>query len=73
MNTPNTYFKKLTGQARRRVEAAEYEFHARSFGEELARINFLPEHERLHSISEMINLAARNDVELNEPPMGVKR
>ena len=73
MNTKIEPPKSLTSEAMRRVEAAECEFHVRAFGEELARVNFLPEHERRRYVSDMIDHAAGNAVRLSDPPTGVKR
>jgi hypothetical protein len=48
-----------------------HEFHIRAFGEELARINFLPEKRRKAAIAEMIDHARRKGVKLTRPALGV--
>lgn len=73
MNAETKPFKSLPCEALQRVEAAEFEFHVRAFGEELARVHFLPEPERRRYVNDIIDHAAANDVHLSEPPMGVKR
>ena len=52
----------------RKIERA---FHIRAFGEELARINFLPEKRRNAAIAEMIDHARRKGVKLTRPALGV--
>ncbi len=47
------------------------DFHVRAFGEELARINFLPEKERKAAVAEMIDHARRKGVKLGRPALGV--
>lgn len=47
------------------------DFHVRAFGEELARINFLPEKKRKAAVAEMIDHARRKGVKLTRPALGV--
>jgi len=47
------------------------EFHVRAFGEELARINFLPEKRRKQAVAEMIDYARSKGVDLSRPALGV--
>jgi len=47
------------------------EFHVRAFGEEMARINFLPERQRKQAVAEMIDHARRKGVKLTRPALGV--
>ena len=47
------------------------DFHVRAFGEELARINFLPEKQRKQAVAEMIDHARRKGVKLTRPALGV--
>ena len=46
------------------------EFHVRAFGEELARINFLPEKRRKAAVAEMIDYARSKGVKLGRPALG---
>jgi hypothetical protein len=48
----------------------EREFHVRAFGEELARINFLPEKRRKAAVAEMIDHARAKGVKLGRPARG---
>lgn len=48
----------------------ERDFHVRAFGEEIARINFLPEKRRKQAVAEMIDHAASKGVKLSRPPRG---
>jgi ribosomal protein S12 methylthiotransferase accessory factor YcaO len=61
----------LTPAARRRWRKIERDFHVRAFGEELARINFLPEKRRKAAVAEMIDHARRKGVKLTRPALGV--
>ena len=61
----------LTPAQRRRMKKVIYDFHVRAFGEEMARINFLPEAERKREIGEMIDHARRKGVNLTRPARGV--
>lgn len=47
------------------------DFHVRAFGEELARINFLPEKRRKQAVAEMIDHARSKGVKLGRPALGV--
>jgi hypothetical protein len=47
------------------------DFHVRAFGEELARINFLPEKRRKAAVAAMIDHARRKGVKLIPPALGV--
>lgn len=55
----------------RKLRKIEREFHVRAFGEELARINFLPEKKRKAAVAEMIDHARRKGVKLTRPALGV--
>ena len=37
----------LTPEVQARLHEIEYDFHVRAFGEEMARVNFLPPEERM--------------------------
>ena len=60
-----------TPAQKRRLRKIEREFHVRAFGEEMARINFLPEAERKRELGEMIDHARRKGVNLSRPALGV--
>ena len=47
------------------------EYHARAFGDELARINFLPEKRRKQAVAEMIDYARSKGGDLSRPALGV--
>jgi len=63
--------KPLTPSQHRRLRKTMWEFHVRAFGEELARINFLPEKKRKAAVAEMIDHARRKGVKLTRPALGV--
>ncbi len=50
-----------TPAQKRWLRKIERGFHVRAFGEEMARINFLPEKRRKQAVAEMIDHARRND------------
>ena len=56
---------------RRKLRQAIYQFHVRSFGEEMARVNFLPPAQRRRYIAEMVDHATRKGVKFNKPALGV--
>lgn len=60
----------LTAAQRRRLRRIMRDFHVRAFGEELARINFLPEKERKQVVAEMIDYARSKGVNLGRPARG---
>ncbi len=60
-----------TPAQKRRLRKIERDFHVRAFGEELARINFLPEKKRKAAVAEMIDHARRKGVKLTRPALGV--
>ena len=62
---------KPDASALRRLRKLERDFHIRAFGEELARINFLPEKRRKQAVAEMIDHARSKGVKLTRPALGV--
>lgn len=56
---------------RRKLRRAVYDFHVRSFGEELARVNFQSSAKRRRYISEMVDHALRKGVKFEKPALGV--
>lgn len=61
----------ITPAQRRRLLKIMRDFHVRAFGEELARINFLPEKQRKQAVADMIDHARRKGVKLTRPALGV--
>ena len=61
----------ITPAQRRRLLKIMRDFHVRAFGEELARINFLPEKQRKQAVAEMIDHARRKGAKLTRPALGV--
>ena len=68
---PESKLVKQRPAQKRRLRKAEREFHVRAFGEEMARINFLPEKKRKAAVAEMIDHARRKGVKLGRPALGV--
>ncbi len=52
----------LTPEVQEFIRQVEYDFHVREFGEEMARVNFLPKEERTAYLYDIIDHAARNGV-----------
>ena len=63
----------LTPEVQARLREIEYDFHVRAFGEEMARVNFLPPEERMRYIYDMINHAVSKGVKFDKPALGVTR
>lgn len=61
----------MTPAQQRRLRRIMRDFHIRAFGEELARINFLPEKRRKQAVAEMIDHARSKGVKLTRPALGV--
>ena len=53
------------------MRQAIYDFHVRAFGEEMARVNFLPLAERRRYVAEMVDHAVRKGVKFDKPALGV--
>ena len=64
-------FGQITPAQRRALRKAEYDFHVRAFGEEMARVHFLPEKRRREYLADMIDHARRHGVNLSRPALGV--
>jgi len=60
----------LSESQKKRMRKVMRDFHLRAFGEELARINFLPEKRRKQAVAEMIDHARAKGVNLSRPPRG---
>jgi hypothetical protein len=63
--------KRWPPAVRRKMRQAVYEFHVRAFGEELARVNFLPAAERRRYVGEMVDHALSKGVKFDKPALGV--
>lgn len=63
----------LTPEALARLKELEYDFHVRAFGEEMARVNFLPLEERKRYVHDMIDKARSKGVSFEKPCTGVTR
>jgi len=60
----------LSESQKKRMRKVMRDFHIRAFGEELARINFLPEKRRKQAVAEMIDHARAKGVNLSRTPRG---
>ena len=56
---------------RKKIRQAVYAFHVRAFGEELARVNFLPVSKRRQYVGEMVDHALSKGVKFEKPALGV--
>ncbi len=61
----------LTSSAQRFIRRVAYDFHVRAFGEEMARVNFLPLDERKAYIREMNDHARAKGVKFEKAARGV--
>lgn len=71
MNASKTKPGWLTPKVLRHLKRVEYGFHVRAFGEEMARVNFLPLAERRRYVAEMVDHAVRKGVKFDKPALGV--
>ena len=62
---------EVTPELKAELKRIEYEYHVRAFGEEMARVNFLPEKERMEYLYDMIDHAVANGVKFDRPARGV--
>ena len=63
--------KAWTPGVHRKVRQAIYDFHVRAFGEEMARVNFLPLAKRRRYVADMVDHAVRKGVKFDKPALGV--
>jgi len=70
-DSPSAPIVTLTAKQRRNLTKIMRDYHVRAFGEELARINFLPEPLRKQAVAEMIDHARHKGVDLTRPALGV--
>jgi len=61
----------MTPELKAELKRIEYEYHVRAFGEEMARVNFLPEKERMEYLYDMIDHAVAKGVKFDRPARGV--
>lgn len=57
----------LTPETLTYLREVEYRFHVRAFGEEMARVNFLPLEQRKQYLYDILDHARRHGVKLEEP------
>ena len=63
----------LTPEVKEFLRQVEYEYHVREFGEEMARVNFLPKAERKAYIHDMVDHAIKHGVKFEKEALGVTR
>jgi hypothetical protein len=63
--------REYTPAMRRKLRKAIYEFHVRAFGQEMARVNYLPLAARRRYLGEMVDHANRKGVKSDKPALGV--
>lgn len=61
----------LTPEVQAHIREIAYDFHVRAFGEEMARVNFLPPEERMKYIYDMVDHAVAHGVSFEKPALGV--
>ena len=61
----------LTPEVLGHLRQVAFEFHVRAFGEEMARVNFLPLAERRRYVADMVDHAIRKGVKFDKPALGV--
>ena len=71
MNEPRELMPPWSPEALEHLREVEYEFHVRAFGEEMARVNFLPLEQRKAYIGEMVDHARKKGVKFEKPALGV--
>jgi hypothetical protein len=71
MNAPSRNPDWLTPEVEEHLKRVEYDFHVRAFGEEMARVNFLPLAQRKQYVAEMVDHALRKGVKFDKPARGV--
>jgi len=71
MKSEEQKFEPLSPEIQESLREIEYEFHVREFGEEMARVNFLPLEERKKYVAEMVDHAISKGVKFEKPALGV--
>ena len=62
----------LTPETLAYLREVEYRFHVRAFGEEMARVNFLPLEQRKQYLYDILDHARCHGVKSEKPADGVK-
>jgi len=73
MSEPKKRPEWLTTEVLEHLHRVAYDFHVRAFGEEMARVNFMPVEERRRYVGTMVDHAARKGVKFAKPALGVTR
>jgi hypothetical protein len=60
----------LTPETLAYLRDVEYRFHVRAFGEEMARVNFMPPEQRKQYLYDIADHARRKGVKSDEPAPG---
>ncbi len=63
----------LTPEVRDHLREVAYAYHVRVFGEEMARVNFLPRAQRKAYLHDMIDHARSKGVRFEKEALGVSR
>lgn len=71
MSAPLPPMKPWTPEALERFKQIQFKFHVRAFGEEMARVNFLPLEQRKKYVAEMVDHARKKGVKFEKPALGV--
>lgn len=71
MNKTGKNRERSSPIAQRKLREAIYDFHVRAFGEEMARVNYLPLAARRRYIGQMVDHATRKGVKSDKPALGV--
>ena len=71
MRQRTRFGRPLAGAALRRFRKIGYDFHVRAFGEEMARVSFMPLEKRRAYVAEMFDHARRKGVRFEKPALGV--
>ena len=61
----------LTPETLAYLRDVEYRFYVRAFGEEMARVNFLPLEQRMQYVYDIMDHARRKGVNFDEPARDV--
>ena len=71
MNEQKTGPEWLTAEVVDHLHRVAYDFHVRAFGEEMARVNFMPLPDRRRYVAEMVDHSLRKGVKFDKPALGV--
>ena len=73
MSAPKRLPEWLTKEISEHLRRVASDFHVSAFGEEMARVNFLPLDERRRYVAAMVDHATRKGVKFEKPALGVTR